>query len=257
MLMLKHQLVRLAFLAASPLVLSACDNDDPVQPETPAGTVVLQLEHVMAEQPLELQTGRYTTANNDTISVSSLLYYLSNVKLQNDNGSQVYAEPESYHLVNEKKPESKKITLGQVTPGTYTRLYIAIGIDNNRNHTGAQTGDLSPDYGMIWTWESGYKFLVLEGNSPQSRGFGGTYAFHIGNDRAYRWLALPLPAPLEVKKGSKHTIHLKADIRELFSSPRGNINLNTNFNHQAFDSVTARMADRYPRVFKMGAVDSK
>ena len=211
---------KICFLAlpAALLFLASCDKDDPVQA---GGTVSLQLTHIGGAVPLQLDSSAHTTAHGDTFTVSSLLYYLSNVKLRQQITDK-YMERESYHLIDEQKPASRSITLKDIPAGTYDKLVFGIGVDNNRNHSGQQTGDLDPALGMIWVWESGYKFLVLEGRSPQSRSASKAILFHLGEDAAYRTVVLPLPAPLVVTDGSRHTLHSE-QISASFSAAPGAI----------------------------------
>ena len=55
-----------------------------------------------------------------------------------------------------------------------------IGVDSARNTSGAQLGALDPANSMFWSWNSGYIFVRMEGNSPQSTQPYNKLQFHIG-----------------------------------------------------------------------------
>jgi hypothetical protein len=67
-----------------------------------------------------------------------------------------------------------------VPAGTYTGMYLTMGVDSARNVSGAQEGALDPANGMFWSWTSGYIMIKAEGLSPQ--GAGGSFTYHL------RWI---------------------------------------------------------------------
>ena len=245
---MKLRLISAFALVLPVLVFSGCnDDEDPTQPAQ-TGTVTLQLSHMAGTEPLQLNsTDYYTSPAGQQYRVSDFKYYLSNLKFQGQN-LQLFSEPESYHFVNQTDPGSLKIAISQMQPGTYDTLLFAIGVDNNRNHTGAQIGALDPANGMSWGWTTGYKFLQLEGFSPLAPA-PNTLLYHIGLDQNYRLVRIGLSPALVVTANSRHTINLKADVNRIFGTAENPVSFATMHNVMFDPDKSAQIANNYAKMF--------
>lgn len=203
------------------LLLGACQR----APE-PASLRV-EVSHVIDGQPLQLGEGSYRNADGESYSVQRLRYYLSNVRLHGKEGTWVAApgDPASslgYHLIDAAKPESQQFEVLGLPAGEYDAVEFLLGIDEVRNHAGAQTGSLDPAQGLFWTWNSGYIFLVFEGRSPASPDRGAlTYHLGGGKPSLARTVQLPLaPKPAKLDAKIEPVLHLHADIGALLRGLR-------------------------------------
>jgi hypothetical protein len=117
-------------------------------------------------------------------------------------------EPEDYYLVDLAK-DQYAFTL-QAEPGTIRQIRFLLGVDSLANVSGAQTGALDPLNDMFWTWNSGYIFFKLEGESPQSGADLHRIEHHLGGFRSGQsiatWIQLDLPETLIVRAGDQKTI---------------------------------------------------
>jgi hypothetical protein len=120
----------------------------------------------------------YIFPNKDTVSISKLRFYISNIELYN-NKERVYREKESYHLIDLSKPSSGSISLKNA-PKKYTHIEFTLGIDSTTNSGGVLGGDLDPTKGMYWTWKSGYINFKLEGTSSISPNRKNKFTLHLG-----------------------------------------------------------------------------
>jgi hypothetical protein len=192
------------------------------------GRLSIDVENVVGPDPLVLETHTYTSPAGEAFTVSNFRYYLSNFKLQKADGS-AYAVPESYFLVRELRPgdpwtdTGKHIVLDSIPAGQYTGLSFLIGVDEERNTAGAQTGALSPSNYMFWGWQQGYIFLQMEGNSALS-GDASTHllSYHIGDfsrPNNLREVAPSLPGgtTIRVAGGGSPALRLRADVLRLFT----------------------------------------
>ena len=104
----------------------------------------------------------YVNAAGNRYSISLLKYYVTNVVLVADDNTEYKLN--NYDLIDAFSPtlfstiESKNVPFAK-----YTKMKFLLGIDKDRNHSGAQDGDLDPMHNMIWTWSTGYLFLKHEG----------------------------------------------------------------------------------------------
>jgi hypothetical protein len=206
--------ITLTFLVALLLTvtLSACTDDD----DNPATeTVTIAIRHQVNGQPLQIDQP-YTSPAGDSYTVQKFRFYLSNVKLISEDGRTVYAEPHSYHLITLDGKSS--FTLEQVPVATYSKIEFAVGVDAAHNHSIDQHGDLDPSNDMVWDWDTGYKFMSLEGLYTGNTRSGGL-VFHIGEDANYKVFTLDLPQPLNLRQNPDKGIRIVTELNELFQNP--------------------------------------
>ncbi|GAA4363107.1 hypothetical protein GCM10023185_31580 [Hymenobacter saemangeumensis] len=214
------------------LLLAACTAtkpEDAPAPEPSTAPLAVTVENLVGTAPLTLDTRTYSSPAGESFTVSTFNYYLSNFKLQRADGSE-YVVPESYFLVKEERPGSgrpdgKRFVLPDIPVGEYTGISFLIGVDEERNSAGAQSGALSPSNGMFWSWAQGYIFLMMEGNSPQS-GDAATrlLSYHIGGVRTPNTLrevapALPQGTVIRVRGGRTPALQLRTNLLRLFEGP--------------------------------------
>lgn len=219
------------------LAILACDPDTPFNP-TPVGQLSLTFDNVVGGQDLQLGRGTYRNGSGESFTPKVFNYYISNLKLIRTDGSEyVVPQDSSYFLVREDVPASQRITLNAVPYGEYRAVQFVIGVDSLRSTMtmDRRTGVLDPgaDHnsasGMFWTWNTGYIFLKLEGESPSApvnAAGNRTFQYHIGlfgaggtlnnvktvqrsfgNDRA------------TVAAGTLPTISLQTDLLKIFDGP--------------------------------------
>jgi hypothetical protein len=143
------------------------------------GTLEIAFEHVwgMNEAAFNLNTDYVHPMNNEALNFSTFKYYVSNIILTQEDGTQ-WKDSNSYYLIDLSKPTSLTLALSNVPVGTYKSMTYTLGVDSLRNVSGAQSGALSTANGMFWNWNSGYIMLKAEGTSPASS--SGSFAFHLG-----------------------------------------------------------------------------
>ena len=184
------------------------------------GTIQLHFRNVVNGLPLKLNdsTARYTNANNDTYTITTFKYYVSNIILTTTKGDDI-AIPNTYFLVDAANPASLHPTLAAIPAGKYKGISFTIGVDSARNFGGAQTGSLDPANGMFWTWNSGYIFLKMEGYSPQSTAKQHKLTFHVGGIKrpnTLRTFSQSFNKPVQINKEKTTAISIKTDANALF-----------------------------------------
>jgi len=190
------------------------------------GSVSITLKNSAGLSDLVLNTNTYVNANSDSFTVSKFKYYISNIVLKNSDGSN-FAERESYHLIDNSISNTYTIIIDSVPLGKYTAVNFLLGVDSARNTSGAQTGALDPANGMFWSWNQGYIFLMMEGNSPNSTSFDHTLTFHLGGfTPPYNCIRSINPSfgsnELIISDGRRSKLNLKTDLLKMFEG-RSNI----------------------------------
>jgi hypothetical protein len=147
------------------------------------GAAQITILPVFGDKPITEETW-FVTKNNDSIQFDNIRFYLSNIQFETiDN--QLVSDKEKAHLIDVFEPNSLKIDFNNIyfnniDFNTIKTLRFNIGIDSLTNVSGALGGDLDPQKGMYWAWQSGYINLKIEGRSPQCKNRKNVFQYHIG-----------------------------------------------------------------------------
>ena len=166
------------------LFITSCDKEDDDDGHTHSheedgeATLAVKFDHVwgMSNTAFALNTEIEHPMTGDTVTMTTLKYYVTNLKLKDMDGNW-WVEEESYHLVDLSDANSSTITLSEVPAKHYVELSYTIGVDSARNLAGAQTGALSPANDMFWSWNSGYIMAKFEGTVGAA---ADAFAYHCG-----------------------------------------------------------------------------
>lgn len=206
------------------LAFSSCkkeENNDPPAPTT--GDFKVEFDAVWAANmdPFNMNTKMFHPKTGDSLTFTTFKFYVSNIKLKNADGT-LWEVEESYHLVDLSDPTAVVFDFSNVPSGTYTGMYLTMGVDSARNVSGAQEGALDPANGMFWSWNSGYIMIKAEGLSPQ--GTGGSFTYHLGgfsgpdNTVMVKDINFPAAGPLTISPSGTPTIHILTNPARLFHS---------------------------------------
>jgi hypothetical protein len=249
-----NRLIPISLLLLLVFSFTQCEQDSGV-PSPIQGTVKVSFKNTVNGNPLVLTTGNYTNQNGQAYTVSKFKYYISNIKLSNINKQ--FAEPESYHLVDQANAASQSFTFN-ANAEVYSHITFTIGVDSLRNVSGAQTGALDPLNDMFWTWSTGYIMAKLEGNSPASTVVNNKLEYHIGGFsgafNSLRTITLTIPATtslLNIKYNKTSEVVIEANIDKWFSN---NVNFTTEAAIMTPGVLSKKIADNYQSMFSITQV---
>lgn len=245
----------------SVFAISSCKKKPEPTPTPTTNEVHFNFENYFGNEELALNTGTYTTMNNEQITVSMFNYWITNIVFINKDGSE-YKEPESYRLLRGDKHATHHFHVPDVPAGTYTGMKFIIGVDVPRNTSGAQDGALDPAINgdMYWTWSTGYIQAKMEGTSPQSKSANNAVIYHIGGvepgKETPRSVTLNFGTDMVVgtQAGS---IKIKADAAKWFGP--GNVILIeqvSNTSHGG-SANSLKIADNYQHMFSIMSVSNE
>lgn len=222
--------------------------------ETGVGTLKISFRLLNDGLPLTT-TDQYFNGSGESYTVRTFKFYVSNLQLTSmDN--RISEEKESYHLVDLASAESKELNTS-FAGGKYKRLQFMVGVDSTRNVSGAQTGALDPMLGMFWTWNTGYIFAKLEGNSSASAEPGQAFTYHIGGFRtgsnAIRNVTLDFPADKPVTIGATTMVIIDVDVSKWFDGTH-RISIAENPSIMTPGGVSLQLADNYATMFTLANV---
>jgi hypothetical protein len=163
--------------------------------------------------PVQLNNAQYVTDIGDTIKITRVRLYLSNIELTGENGDK-YIGPDSYHLVDLAKDGSLSIKLNSPIKNI-SQINFSIGVDSAASVSGAMNGDLDPIFGMYWAWNSGYINAKIEGVSNSCNTHKNKFEFHVGGYLSPHQTI----QKVELRSISKsRIIKLKMDLNKWFSN---------------------------------------
>ncbi len=253
------------------LSLFSCEKDADKEPEidpNKKGMVEIKFDNIMGQDDFVLNT-EYKNAVNETFTVDMFQYYISNIVLKAEDGSEyVVPQKESYFLIKEHDAASQKVQIANVPEGNYNEVSFTVGVDSLRSTMlpAERTGVL--DIGvegagkeMYWVWNSGYIFFKMEGNSsaieptennPNGRffyhigGFGGKESQTINNIRTVT-LSLGRDAA-KAREEAMPSIHIVADMAKVLGG-KTNVSLREN-PVVMFNPFSLKVSENYMNAFE-------
>ncbi len=210
-------------------------------------TTILRFKHWVGDKELLLFDETYTNRFGEPFIINKFRYYISNLVVTGANGV-VANQADTYYLVNEADSLSKIITVPLNT--AITSISFTVGVDSIRNVSGVQTGSLDPANGMFWTWNSGYVFAKLEGQSDSSQAPAHSFTWDVGgfrkNENALR------KVELLVNKSNVYTdtLVINADILKWFDAVHPLHIAQSPTCHQP-GKLAMQLADNYSAMFSI------
>jgi hypothetical protein len=112
----------------------------------------------------------------DDLNFSAFSFYLSDIKLQKEDGSW-WEEENSVHLVCVGCDNGTQVSLMNIPEGSYTNMAYTLGLNQDKISSWEAAGELSTDNGMYINDAYGYMMIKVEGTSPQSS--TGSFKFYL------------------------------------------------------------------------------
>ena len=142
---------------------------------------------------ISLNQHYFSTELNDSISISKLKFYISNIVLLN-NDKVVYKNTAGVYLLNAEDSFNLQFDIPQNL--SFNRIQFGFGIDRITNTSVALDGALDPLMGMYWTWQSGYINFKMEGFVGDISKEENKFEYHLGGysdkNNAYQLVDLPI-----------------------------------------------------------------
>ena len=183
--------------------------------------VNLRFQNKVGDLPLIIDSVNYKNELTQDFTISKFKFYISNVSFENTNGTQT--APSTSFLIDQEDSLSLSTNSISIPSGIYSSIEFILGVDSLYNVSGAQNGALDVVNAMFWTWNSGYIFMKLEGNSSFSNSPGHFFEYHIGGFKepynAIRKIKLTFDQPVEILKHKLTDILIKVNVLEILQHP--------------------------------------
>jgi len=211
--MKKYTILLIAFLT-----IISCKDDD----GTPDGNVTLDLDNVINNTSIELESKAYTNESNETYKISEFKCIISNIVLIKANGEEFkYPEADSYFLINEEVSASKSLALTNIPLGEYTKIRFGVGVDQSKYPLEGMANFIptAEEAKMLWSWSAGYKFIKFEGTYGDAN---TPFLIHVGSHGTkldnYKEVTLDLSSVLAVTDSKTSKVAINVDVAKIFDS---------------------------------------
>lgn len=247
---------RLSYLLSSAMFVSiiliqtGCKTDDPFVPADEMATFNLNVYAQVDDEDLLLDN-IYQDPSSYRYQPNLLKIYLSNITLVKSDGTEELIEDVAlldWAGNNAGEPETISIKL---EPGNYNGIRFWLGVDQTLNDLGPNDYEpahpLSLFQGTYWTWNTGYRFVMLEGRIDTLPNGSGTipsnsnFQIHLGTNFLYREVDLSnAQQNFELTAGNTTSYDLNLDINKMFTNGQETLKLiDQPYNHTTGDTATA------------------
>ena len=241
-------------------VFTGCKKEAAAPPAPDPNTIYplkVTFQNKVGAQPLVLNTS-YTNAHGENYKITDFKYYISNVILVEEGGSETKL-PNTYFLIDAANTSSTSFTLN--TKGyRFKTVRFLVGVDSTRNVSGVQTGALDPANGMFWTWSTGYIMAKLDGTYTSGTISALNFAYDIGGfltgENVTRQVSLSLPNALVLKSTATSELVVAADANAWFKGAY-DVKLATDPVSLNPGPLAMKIADNYARMFSVTEVINK
>jgi hypothetical protein len=270
---IKHIVLYVLLVTLFSIVACKKTDESPAVDANGKGNLIIKFDNIAGNQDFALNK-TYTNANNETFTVNTLWYYISNIRLKKADGTEYIHNPDSsYFLVKEEDAAAKRLSLYNIPQGDYTSVTFTIGVDSLRSTMDVSKRGGVLDVGgagadMYWRWNSGYIFFKMEGTSPQAPadpagnrnfyfhigGFGGYSSKTINNLRT-KTLVMSNGDKATVRGNITPEIHVLTDVLKVMN---GNTKVSLAANAVTmFNDFSAKIAANYTDAFSYDHVHNE
>jgi hypothetical protein len=161
----------------------------------------------------------------------------------------------SAHLIDIFDPATLHVALKKIDLKRLKTIHFNLGIDSLTNVSGALGGDLDPQKGMYWAWQSGYINLKIEGRSPRCKTRKNIFQYHIGGylQPFYSMRKVELPIKNAVAHRNQGAIPQGVILAVDFSVFFGNLSIATQNSIMMPGKAAMQLADYSTSMFSIHA----
>ncbi|MGG8497408.1 MbnP family protein [Tenacibaculum sp. TC6] len=249
----------IAFIALAMIYTSCSDNELKNDDLEGKNEVVIEFDNGFNNDKLLLGTSTYTNGNGELLTINSFDYIVSNFVLITEEGKEfTYPKEKGYFIISEgggTKTKKVQISLKDVPAGKYTKIKFGIGVDQERFKQGQAVQQdfwtLAESYNLTWSWQAGYKFVVLEGTYKENaQTTEAPFMLHIASRGTtvdlYKEVTLPMDIAI-VSNNQSPQLHIVADANKMLDG-KAKIKLSEGATIMGGDKATT-IAENYADMF--------
>ena len=214
----------------------------------PTDHLTICFRNRVGERPLELSNAVYVDPFGEPFTITQCKYYVSAIRVTDRDGKEELLTSEA-RLIDQADTGSLRLVLSSGLTGLRSIAFV-VGVDSAVNTGAVMTGDLDPMHGMFWTWNSGYIYARLEGQSDSARAPAHRFTWDIGgyraNANALREIVLVIPDG----RGDEGVVTIGADLLKWFDGKTA-VRLSASPTCHEPGALAMRLADNYATMFSI------
>lgn len=231
----------------------------------PSAEITLNFQHFFETNSVSTSTFNqliYQNENGDVMSITKLIYHISDVRFHQTNGDSVVID--GYHLIDLNNAATLNYLLPKkLVHGYYNAIGFNLGFVESDNTSGAYSDLNAANWGWPESLGGGYHQLQLEGQFIETTTDTSGYAYHsgstvrelVGSESVFHTNYIHYKIPVaEFYLGANASVELKMNVAEWFKNPNlWDLDLLNNSlmgNYDAQLKMRANGAD----VFAVGAI---
>lgn len=239
------------------VLVSSCEKD----PELGTSTFTLAVNPVIGNEYLQLNQ-EYLDQDDYRIKPSTLRFYASHITLTSASGDVEIGDIAFFDM--EDVEAGKPMTFSVEAPaGDYTGISFWVGLDSMQNASDPadfENGNpLSLSVGTFWTWNTGYRFVMLEGyfdTIPNTTGPVSSsrfFNYHTGTNQLYAQAELGnASTAFSIGEGEDYTYSLDLDLNKVFYGAQDINRLNGASTHTTNDfDLADKFTQNFVRAFSL------
>lgn len=239
------------------LLSTSCEKD----PELGTTTFTLAVNPMVGNEYLELAKD-YVDQEGYRINTATFRFYAAHITLTSAQGDVEVAEYAFFDM--EQVDPGKPMTFSvEVPAGDYTGISFWIGLDSVQNASDPALFEnghpLSLSPGTFWNWNTGYRFVMLEGyydtvpNTPGPLGTSNFFNYHTGTNQLYAKAELgSASTAFSIAEGEAYTYSLDLDLNKVFYGPQDINRLNDAVTHTVGDvDLAVKFTQNFVRAFTL------
>lgn len=168
-----------------PGLMWSCEDKEP---ELKARGIQFHFDHKINGEALVFNSMQYTNAAGNPYEVKEIMYFISEIKLYQNNGNIISTgNLNDIHYTDTKLPETQEwLITGDFPTGSYDSLSFTFGIRSSKNKSFMFVNP--PEVNMAWpeALGGGYHYLMLNGWWRDTVGLRRPFDFHLGIGQIYR-----------------------------------------------------------------------
>jgi hypothetical protein len=213
----------LVLMLALGILVSACKETEPSVPAQSYSSVTLVVKHTAGASQFTINGEAIQLQNGNSLVVSNLAYYISNIGLVSVKGDTVRDRYKIRLVRGSATSDSALIQIDSVPVDSYKAVVMNVGVPRIYNMSTDQVGDLDISNGMAWSWDTGYKFILLEGNTPIPGSPSAPLIYHVGFNETFSSKSVLLTKSggqtgvLAVKNSEINRLVMTVDVAEIFN----------------------------------------
>lgn len=249
---------KINFLFVFILLLTACKKDDVVIP-LPNNSTIQFATYSDGAKVTELQG--ISLYDGISYKITTLKYYVSNIRLVNDLGEEVPFKIDANILGSEQGVflyvygKNEKFT-GSIPDNHYTKIKFDLGLDSALNNIDPNPfpaqHPLSRDQDMFWDMMK-YRFVVMEGDADTAKYdlYNFPFSFHLGGEEFLRKIELNID--WNIKSNQSSILPIRFDLDKVFTDGTDTIDISTFFSYHSTDDhkeIGLKLMDNISKSFE-------